>query len=132
MNKKILIITVILSTICNIKLYAQNKAIGIDKYYHYLDLDKFPKLKDGASIQHYINKKTVWPNGFHGDGKVYISFIIDSTGICRDVRIFKPLTKVCDSLALSIINTMPIVQPGEIKSRKVNTMIITYVDFTIY
>lgn len=112
--------------------YAQNTAISIGKYYHYLDLDKSPKLIDGGSIQHYINKKTVWPNGFHGDGKVYISFIIDSTGICKNISIIKSLTKDCDSIAHNIINSMPKVQPGEIKSRKVNTLIITYVDFTIY
>jgi protein TonB len=100
--------------------------------YHYLDLDKLPTLIDGGNIQHYINKNTIWPIGFHGDGKVYVSFVIDTAGLCKNVRIIKTLTKECDSIAVRVINSIPKVKPGEISSRKVNTLIFTYVDFSIY
>ena len=132
MNKKYLIIIAFLFTIINIKGFAQSTSLNNERIYHYLDLDKIPTLKDGVSIQHYINSRTVWPNGFHGDGKVYMTFVVDTVGKCKDVRIIKSLTKECDILAISIINSMPKLIPGEIKSKNVNTLIFTYVDFTVY
>ena len=132
MNKKLLILLTFLLTTCKIAVFAQSTSLNHDKIYHYLDLDKVPTLTNGVRIQQYINKKTVWPDGFHGDGKVYLTFIVDSTGLCYNARIIKSLTKECDSLAISIIDSMPKLQPGFINRKEVNTMVFTYVDFSVY
>lgn len=128
-NKFIIVLIVIFLPLASI---SQIKSDDANSIYHYLDLDETPKLLSGESIQKYINKKVYWPEGFHGDGKVYISFIIDKDGNCKDPVIIKLLYEKCDDLALEIINSMPKVRPGVLNGNKVNTLIFTYVDFTIY
>ena len=128
-NKLIIVLIVIFLPLASI---SQTKSDDANPIYHYLDLDETPKLLSGESIQKYINKKVYWPEGFHGDGKVYISFVIDKDGNCKDPVIIKSIYKKCDDLSLEIINSMPKLKPGVLKGNNVNTLIITHVDFTVY
>jgi TonB family protein len=65
------------------------------------------------------------------DGIVYVTFVIDTTGKAREIKLLRSAGPYFDAEAIRVVNKMPAWTPGKIKGRKVNVLYNLPVKFTI-
>lgn len=61
--------------------------------------------------------------------RVFVSFIIDSTGKMVDTKVVKGYNEIFDKEALRVVNLLEQWEPGEINGKKVSNKIILPVRF---
>ncbi|MBP1630615.1 MAG: TonB family protein [Bacteroidetes bacterium] len=75
-----------------------------------------PEFSGGLdSLKSYIERNLIYPKkaiDSNIQGKVYASFVIDTSGSISDIKILRGLSKECDEEAIRIIKSMPKWKPG--------------------
>ena len=79
-------------------------------------VDQMPEYPGGdAALMQFINKNIVYPSlseEFGIEGRVLVSFIVETDGSLSDVKIVKSLELLLDEEAKSIVSKMPKWKPG--------------------
>lgn len=77
------------------------------------------------AMKEFLNKNMQLPGDFAIEGKVYISFMVDTTGKLSDFQIKRSLHKDCDDEAIRLFKLMPKWIPAKC-SGKVSAKRMTY------
>ena len=65
------------------------------------------------------------------EGKVFLSIVIDSTGVIRDVSVLRSLEPACDKEAIRVVKLLPKWIPGKKDGKNVNVSYILPVIFKL-
>ena len=83
----------------------------------YQKVDVMPEIKGGQKgLMNYLMSNIKYPKEAQKDniqGKVLVSFVIDSKGNIKDIKIPKPVNTMLDEEAIRVIETMPKWTPGK-------------------
>jgi len=89
----------------------------------YFCLEEPPTFPGGdKALSNFINSNQVYPDNWRADsveGRVFVTFIVDSTGSIQNPKILKGLDPTLDSIALMIIRKMPKWVPGKQRNKPV-------------
>jgi len=105
-----------------------------DKKIHSI-VDIEPRFPGGDSEMFaFISKNLTYPqnameNGVQG--KVYMTFVVDTVGRILEAKILRGIDKECDKEALRVINSMPIWFPGEQDGKYVQVQYNLPINFKI-
>lgn len=90
----------------------------------YTKVDVYPKFEyGGKSLSDYLVANLSTPKeakGNHIEGRVTLSFVVDTGGYVRDVRVISPLAPVLDREAARVVRMMPHWRAGAKNGRPVN------------
>ena len=93
----------------------------IEPEFSFVDQDPQPP---GGDLQSYFDKNIRYPQmafNKHLEGKVFLTFVITSSGDVEDEKIIKGIGYGCDEEALRVVKSMPKWTPGKIGGRAVKT-----------
>ena len=87
--------------------------------------------KGGADLIAYIQRQVCWPAGVLDlpQGRVFVSFVVDTTGQVRHVRLVKGLHSLLDAEALRVIRALTGFTPALRKDRPLATEMTVPVAF---
>ncbi len=101
----------------------------------FLRVEQQPEFPGGmAALSSYLNKSLRYPNGAVQagiQGKVYISFVVNTDGSLTDIQTLKGIGFGCDEEALRVIRQMPRWKPGKQSGRAVRVRFSLPVAFTL-
>ncbi|MBK8551470.1 MAG: TonB family protein [Ignavibacteria bacterium] len=97
----------------------------------YIYADKLPRLIFNGGLHEYIYSNIQWPGNFHGEGVVLISFIVKKDGKITNIKVERSLCPFCDEEVLSVFNSMPDWEPGEVNYSKVDIKLYMPIEFKI-
>ena len=133
--KKLLILACIVG--CNL-LHAQTTTEEVRKSNQeeaFATPETMPEFPGGSdSLAHFIRKHLVYPReamDYGIEGKVYISFIVNTDGTVSDIKIKKGIGGGCDEEALRVIKLMPKWKPGSLNGKPVMVSFILPISFTL-
>jgi len=114
-----------LKTIKNISInYAQFDQV-------YVMVDEMPEFPGGVeALRNWVAKNTQFPQGANIEGKVYVSFVVNSKGKVVSPSIVKGLNSALDTEALRVISAMPLWKPGIQNGIPVNVKYTTPIKFS--
>ncbi|MBO4332107.1 MAG: energy transducer TonB [Paludibacteraceae bacterium] len=96
-----------------------------DSNYVYVRIEQKPQFEGGQqALLDYINKNLVYPKEAIEqkiEGKVLVSFIVNTDGSISDVEVVKSAGKLLDDEALRLVNEMPKWIPASNKGKKFRT-----------
>jgi len=98
-------------------------------------VDKLPKLSNSSrNFNKYIAKHINYPSsaklrGVEGD--VWVSFIVSSTGVVKDVKVDKSVDPVLDEAVIEFVKQTGPWKPGKKNGIEVNTQMTVPVNFTL-
>nr|WP_321411689.1 TonB family protein [uncultured Carboxylicivirga sp.] len=98
-------------------------------------VDKLPKLnKGGSNFNKYIAKNIEYPanaklRGVEGD--VWVSFIVTSTGVVKDVKVDKSVDETLDAAVVDFVKQTGPWKPGKKGGKEVNTQMMVPVKFSL-
>ena len=98
-------------------------------------VDKLPKLSNSnRNFNKYIAKHINYPanaklRGVEGD--VWVSFIVSSTGVVKDVTVDKSVDPVLDEAVIEFVKQTGPWKPGKKNGIEVNTQMMVPVNFTL-
>ncbi len=101
----------------------------------YQTVEEAPRFPGGESeLLSFLLKNIVYPpnareNGVQG--RVYVSFVIDTMGIILDTKILRGIGGGCDDEALRVVNSMPVWQPGKQDGKNVQVQYNLPISFKI-
>lgn len=104
-----------------------------EKVYTYVE--QMPELPGGGGIPAvvaYIQQRVRWPEGsgmLDAEGRVFVSFTIDTTGQVYDTRILKSLHPLLDAETLRVVQTLPRFTPGRQNGRLVKVSLAIPITF---
>ena len=109
-------------------------AAADDKIYTFVD--QMPTFRGGGtdSIIAYLGKNTSYPSAAAAqniEGQVYISFIVASTGIVRQVHVAKSAHPLLDTAAVRVVRAMPAWQPGRQAGKPVSVRFTVPINFRL-
>jgi TonB family protein len=86
-----------------------------------------------AELVAYIHRQIRWPASVHTlpQGRVFVSFVVDSTARVRDVKIAKGLHPLLDAEALRVIRALTGFTPALQQGRPLVTEMTVPVEFKI-
>ncbi len=106
-----------------------------DRVYSIVFTDKKPSFPGGSdSLEAYFQKNITYPPDAIADkaeGRVVVEFIVEPTGELTNIRIVRSRHPALDKEAVRIIETMPKFIPGERNGRKVRTIYVLPVPFSM-
>ncbi len=86
--------------------------------------EQMPTYPNGdAALMTFISKNLKYPKEAikkRIEGKVILGFVIDSTGIVKDVSVLRSLDPACDKEAIRVVKLLPKWIPGKQDGKKVN------------
>ncbi|RLD54902.1 MAG: hypothetical protein DRJ01_17415 [Bacteroidetes bacterium] len=83
-------------------------------------VEKFPEFQGGIdSLRKYIQSNIIIPKDSIIQGRVFVSFWIDTLGQVTDAKIARGINVKQNNEALRIINSLPKWQPGETRGKKI-------------
>ncbi|GAB4286678.1 MAG: hypothetical protein Kow0068_12270 [Marinilabiliales bacterium] len=98
-------------------------------------VDEMPQFPGGNdSLYKYLSEKIIYPESAKKNkiqGTVYVSFIIDETGVIKNIEIEKGIDKECDNIAFRAIQNMPKWEPGKLKGKPVKVQYVIPVTFKL-
>ena len=105
-----------------------------EKVYTYVEqMPQLPGVGDIPAVIAYIQQRVVqWPKGtgrVDAEGRVFVSFTVDTTGQVRDVRILKGLHPLLDAEALRVVQALPSFTPGRQNGKPVNVSLVVPITF---
>ena len=107
----------------NNKDAAQSKKID-ENVLCYVITEQMPTYPDGdAALMAFISKNLKYPEEAIRkkiEGKVILGFVIDSTGVVKDVSVLRSLEPACDKEAIRVVKLLPRWIPGKQDGKKVN------------
>ena len=104
-----------------------------DKVYTYVE--QMPQLPGGggpAAVAAYLQQRVRWPDGsglVDAEGRVFVSFTVDTTGQVRDAHILKSLHPLLDAETLHLVQTLPRLTPGRQNGRLVKVSLSVPITF---
>lgn len=97
--------------------------------------EKMPEFPGGnEEMMKFLNENLKYPEKASKDtiqGKVYVEFIVKSTGAISDVRVSRSAGKLLDDEALRVVKLMPKWTPGEQDGQKVDVSYMLPIAFII-
>ncbi|MBS2100534.1 energy transducer TonB [Carboxylicivirga linearis] len=121
-----------LTFIFGVKMYGQSEPANDNVE---TVVDKLPKLSNSSrNFNKYIAKHIKYPTnaklrGVEGD--VWVSFIISSTGVVKDVKVDKSVDPVLDEAVVDFVKQTGPWKPGKKDGHEVNTQMMVPVNFTL-
>jgi protein TonB len=116
-------------------IISQTKKEIADDTKIYNFVEKMPEFPGGElALLSYLNKSVKYPviaqeNGVQG--KVYISFVIDTDGSVTNVIVSRPCDMALNNEALRVVKSMPNWNPGMQGGRKVRVNYTVPINFTL-
>ena len=97
----------------------------------YVMVDEMPEFPGGIiAFREWVSKNTKYPEKANKiEGKVYVSFFINSKGKAESAKIEKGLSPELDAEALKIVSQMPVWKPGKQNGIPVNVKYTTPIKF---
>jgi len=99
-------------------------------------VDIMPTFKGGDinKFREWVQKKTKYPeeatiNGIQG--KVYITFIVETDGTVSDVKVAKGVDPLIDGEAVKAVKSSPKWAPGKLRGMTVRVSYIIMLDFQL-
>jgi len=87
-------------------------------------VEQMPEFPGGNdSLMAYIGSHMVYPKAAIDDniyGKVFVTFVVDNTGMVKDVKVMRGVREDLDNEALRVVQSLPIWEPGMQNGKKVN------------
>ncbi len=98
----------------------------------YVMVDEMPEFPGGiTAFREWVSKNTKYPEKANKiEGKVYVSFFINSKGKAESAKIEKGLSPELDAEALKIVSQMPVWKSGEQNGIPVNVKYTTPIKFS--
>lgn len=97
-------------------------------------VEKEPTLKEGT-LTDFIVKNIVYPKDAIErkiEGKVFVTFIVDTVGKVVDPKVLKGIGYGCDEEAVDVISeTSGLWNPGEVKDKKVRVRLTVPISFLL-
>ena len=86
--------------------------------------EQMPTYPDGdAALMAFISKNLKYPEEAIKkkiEGKVILGFVIDSTGVVKDVSVLRSIEPACDKEAIRVVKLLPRWIPGKQDGKNVN------------
>jgi len=86
--------------------------------------EQMPTYPDGdAALMAFITKNLKYPEEAikkRIEGKVILGFVIDSTGVVKNVSVLRSIEPACDKEAIRVVKLLPRWIPGKQDGKKVN------------
>jgi len=95
--------------------------------------EKMPEYPGGVeALYRYISRNIILPASVESknvSGRVYVAFVVDTTGAVKDVKIEKGLNTECDKEALRLVNSLPNWIPATQNGKKVQVAMRLPINF---
>lgn len=102
-----------------------------------LIVEQAPSFPGGEKeLNEFVKKNIIYPQKEYNEGiygTCYVSFVVDKTGILRDIKVMKGITngESCDREAERVVKSMPKWIPGEQNGKKVNVQFYLPIKFEL-
>ena len=86
------------------------------------------------SLQEYIAERIEYPIEAREqkiEGKVFVSFVVDTSGLVDNVKVMKSVHPLLDAEAIRIIQALPRWEPGKMRGEKARVHYVVPVNFTL-
>ena len=96
------------------------------------DMPAFPGGDLG--LMKFIQRNVKYPpiaKEYNIEGKVYISFIVDKSGLVTNVKIVRGVDKNLDAEAVRVVKLLPKYKPGKQRGKPVRVMFTIPINFTL-
>lgn len=139
-NLKSIISTLVIAIICysNLSFVTHSLKNNIVKQQAdkiYTKVDKMPEYKGGdKELTKFIINNITYPESSKSksiQGKVFISFIVNTDGTLSDYNVEKSVNKELDDEALRVIKLMPVWIPGNEKGKPVKVKMQLPIEFRL-
>lgn len=132
MNKIIYLLTLLSITSINQNLCSQNKTTGDNdtvKLLNVITPDKVEKKplfkgKDASAFRDWLYQNMRLPDKRMSEGVASVSFVVDTTGIVREVSILKGITPSFDDALYRLVKSSPRWKPGKVNGEPVNVRFV--------
>ena len=98
-------------------------------------VESMPQFPGGeAGLRKYLQQNLTYPSKARKagvEGKVYVSFVVNSAGKVADVKIVKGIGEGCDEKAVQVMNNMPFWKPATQQGRPVSVCFVVPVFFKL-
>ena len=98
-------------------------------------VDEWPRFKgENSDFDAYISSHLIYPAEARQrsiEGTVYVSYIIDTNGKVKDVRVMQSSSALLDQAAIDVIAHSPKWKPGRYKGKPVRIKNISKVVFSL-
>lgn len=111
---------------------AENMTGGDDVYIIVEEMPVFPGGDE--ALRNYITNNIRFPNELAEaciQGRVYVCFVIDTTGKVTNVRVARPLHPSLDAEAIRVVKNMPKWKPGRHKGKVVKVSYTIPINFAL-
>jgi len=99
-------------------------------------VETMPQFPGGETgLREYLQNNLTYPPKARKagtEGKVYVSFVVNSSGKVMDANVIKGIGSACDALALYAIENMPIWKPATQQGKAVSVRFVVPVYFKLY
>jgi len=89
--------------------------------FEYYQVDELPKYKGSSDFESPLYKNLEWPEGFDGQGSVFLSFVVASNGALRNIQVIRGLCEHCDKNAKTALSELREWTPAQRNSTAVAT-----------
>jgi len=101
----------------------------------FMVVENMPEFPGGdLGLMKYIQKNVKYPaiaKEYNITGKVYVSFIVDKSGVVTNVKIVRGVDKNLDAEALRVVKSLPKYKPGKQRGKAVRVMFTIPINFTL-
>ncbi len=98
-------------------------------------VDTQPQFPGGlGAFYEYVDEHLIYPESARAsniEGKVFIQFIVETTGEISEVKTIKGIDPVCDAEAEKVIKNAPNFIPGQKKQKPVRVRVILPITFSL-
>lgn len=87
-----------------------------------------------SALVNYLSRNVVYPKKSRKrgiEGKVIVEFLVAKTGMLKDIKIAKSVTKELDQEALRVVKSMPNWKPGTQQGKTVNVLMRIPISFKL-
>ena len=106
----------------------------VDENIPFAVVEEYPKFmgKDANSFKDWIQKNICYPEtADYTQGKVVLTFVVDTLGNVTNVNVIKRLSPDCDAEAVRVVSSSPRWTPATQKSQPVDFEFMFSIDFRI-
>ena len=101
----------------------------------FMVVENMPEFPGGdLGLMKYIQKNVKYPpiaKEYNITGKVYVSFIVDKSGLVTNVKVVRGVDKNLDAEAVRVVKSLPKYKPGKQRGKPVRVMFTIPINFTL-
>jgi len=112
-----------------ISLVSVQSANAQVQLYEYFEVDQLPQYQNGIDFKSDLYASIEWPEPFHGEGNVFLSFVINSKGEIGSIRVIRGLCIPCDQNAASALQSFSSWIPGKRDGQSVATRMYVNIEY---